>query len=64
VPLAPHVCTPLPEHWVAPGVHEPEHAPLTQAELEQAAAVPHCPEASQVSTPLPEHRAVPGAQTP
>jgi hypothetical protein len=27
-PVELQVCTPLPEHWVAPGVHTPEHWPL------------------------------------
>jgi hypothetical protein len=30
-PLDPQVCTPLPEHLVAPGTHTPPHAPLTHA---------------------------------
>jgi hypothetical protein len=30
VPLDWQVCTPLPEHCVAPGVHTPAHAPLEQ----------------------------------
>jgi hypothetical protein len=32
-PVAEQVCTPLPEHWVAPGVHTPLHPPATHAEL-------------------------------
>ena len=40
VPEAEHVCTPLPEHWTAPGVQVPEHAVSTQALLLQVTAVP------------------------
>jgi hypothetical protein len=40
VPPDPHVCTPLPEHCLTPGVHDPEHAPLTHAELLHATAAP------------------------
>jgi hypothetical protein len=54
-PAALHVCTPLPEHCTAPGVHTPVHAPLTHAWLLHAAAVPHAPLALHVCTPLPEH---------
>jgi hypothetical protein len=51
---------------LAPGLHEPEHTPLTQAELEQAAGVPHCPVMSQVCTALPDaaHCTALGVQTP
>jgi hypothetical protein len=31
VPAALHVCTPLPEHCVAPGAHTPVHDPITHA---------------------------------
>ena len=54
------VCTPLPEHCVAPGAQTPVHAPLTQAWLVQATAGPRCRSASQVCTPLPEHCVAPG----
>ena len=40
------------------------HAPVTQAELVQAEAVPHVPLAEQVCTPLLEHCVDPGTQTP
>jgi hypothetical protein len=63
-PLPLHVCTPLPKHCVAPGVHTPVHAPDTHAEDTQALALPHCPDELHVSTLLPLHRAAPGAQTP
>jgi hypothetical protein len=59
-----HVSTPLPEHRVALGTQTPVHAPLTQAELVQAEAVPHVPLDVQVCTPLPEHWTAPGTQTP
>jgi hypothetical protein len=47
-PFEPQICTPLPEHCVAPGVHTPVHAPLTHAWFEQV--VPFCqvPVASHV----------------
>jgi len=64
VPFAPHVSTPLFEHWVAVGVQEPTHPPFTQAWFEQARALPHCPLALHVCTPLPEHCVAPGTQTP
>jgi hypothetical protein len=32
VPVVLHVCTPLPAHWVAPGVQMPWQAPLTHAD--------------------------------
>jgi hypothetical protein len=62
--LAPHVCTPLPEHCAAPGAQTPVQAPLTQAWLVHAAAVPHVPLAVHVWTPFPEQVVCPGAQTP
>jgi hypothetical protein len=65
VPFEAHVSSPLPEHCVAPGVHEPAHAPATHAEFEHATAVPHWPVAgSHVSTPLPLHCVWPGAHEP
>jgi hypothetical protein len=75
MPAPVQVWTPLPEHCLVPGVHEPEHIapPSTsaQTELEQEAGAPHCPIESHVCTPLPEpaspfveHCVVPGAQTP
>jgi hypothetical protein len=63
-PAEVYVCTALPEHWSEPGVHAPEHAPETQAELAQAEGEPQFPIASQVCTPLPEHCVAPGVQTP
>jgi hypothetical protein len=59
-----HVCTPLPEHCLAPDTQTPVHEPLTHVELEQATAVPHAPLALQVWTPLPEHWTAPGVHTP
>jgi hypothetical protein len=64
VPLALHVCTPLPEHPSAPGEHDPEHAPLTHAEVVQGTAVPHVPLEVHDSTALPLHFVWPGAHTP
>jgi hypothetical protein len=47
------VWTPLSaEHWVALGVHEPEHEPFTQAWFAQGDALPQVPSAPQVWTPL------------
>jgi len=63
-PLPLHVCTPLPEHCVVPGVHTPVQAPETHAEETHAVPVPHWPAAVQVSRSLPEHLPAPGAQTP
>jgi hypothetical protein len=61
VPL--HVSTPLPEHCVVVGVHDPVHAPMTHAELEHATGMPHAPPL-HVSTPLPPHCVWPGAHMP
>ena len=51
-------------HWVAPGVQDPAHAPLTHAWLVQLATLPHVPLALHVCTPLPEHCVFPGTHTP
>jgi hypothetical protein len=45
-------------------VHTPVQEPVTHAELTQATAEPHCPDALQVCTPLPEHCMAPGEHTP
>jgi len=63
VPLALQVSTPLPEHCVEPGLHEPLHWPLVHT-LEQAVAVPQPPLALQTETLLPWHSVWLGAQTP
>jgi hypothetical protein len=42
-PLLLQVCTLLPEHCKAPGLHEPVQTPDTHAELMQVAVLPHCP---------------------
>jgi hypothetical protein len=49
-PLELHVCTPLLEHWVAPGAHTPVQVPPTQAWFEQAAPFCQDPLPSQVCT--------------
>jgi hypothetical protein len=54
----------LPEHCVAPGVHTPVHAPVTQAEFVHADGAPHVPFPEQSCTPLPEHCVEPGTHTP
>ena len=46
-PLASQVCTPLPEHWVAPGEHTPVQTPETHAVLVQATVPDQLPPASQ-----------------
>jgi hypothetical protein len=65
VPIALHVSTDVTlEHWVAPGVHDPTHAPWTHAWLVQATAIPQLPVESHVCTPLPEHWVAPGEHEP
>jgi hypothetical protein len=63
VPLDWQVCTPLPEHCTAPGVHTPVQAPAEHTYV-QATGLPNAPLAVQVSTPLPEHVVWLGAHTP
>ena len=63
-PVAAQVCTPVPMHWVLPGMHEPVHRPLTQAWFVQATAVPQVPVPSHVWTPSVVHWPVPFAHTP
>jgi hypothetical protein len=58
-PVASHVCTPLLEHWVAPGAQTPPHA-LPVHTKGHATGLPHVPPA-HVSRPLPEHWKVPFA---
>jgi hypothetical protein len=55
---------PLFEHWSAPGVHTPVHAPVTHAEAEHVTGVLHWPSVPHVSMPLFEHCLAPGAHTP
>jgi hypothetical protein len=64
LPVESQVLMPLPEHWVAPGVQTPLHAPFTHAEFEHAWAADQDPVASHVCTALPEQRVVPGLQVP
>jgi hypothetical protein len=64
-PVALHVWTPSPEHWVVFGTQTPEQEPPdTHADATHATGALHCPFASQVSTPLPEHCFAPGVQEP
>jgi hypothetical protein len=49
---------------LVPGVQVPVQAPLTQAWLVQAIALPHSPFMSQVWTPLFVQRVVAGAHSP
>jgi hypothetical protein len=58
------VWTPLPEHCLAPGVHEPEHAPFRHAIPAHDDGALHVPAAVHVSTPLPMHCVCAGAHTP
>ncbi len=64
-PLALQVCTPLPEHWVCPGLQATQE-PLRQAGVPppQATEAPQLPVELHVSTPLPAHRVLPAAQEP
>jgi hypothetical protein len=39
-PFESQVWTPWPEHWVAPGTHDPTQAPFTQAWFTQPTAEP------------------------
>jgi hypothetical protein len=62
-PVASHVATPLPEHWVAPGTQTPPHAPLAHAKGQALGAL-HVPLEVHVSSPLPEHCVALGAHCP
>jgi hypothetical protein len=64
LPLESQVCTSVFMHWIALGVHEPWHAPLTHAWFTHGIAVPHWPVLPQVCTPLPEHCIAPVVQLP
>ena len=50
-----HVCTPLPEHCVAPSVQLPLQTPFTQVPLGQLCPVPHMALPPQVCTSAPMH---------
>jgi hypothetical protein len=58
------VRTPLPEHWVVPGVQTPVQAPAEHAAFVQGCAIPHVPVTSHVCTASPEQRVAPGVHTP
>jgi hypothetical protein len=69
VPEESHVSTPpplplppSPTQRVEPGVHDPEHEPLTHAWLTHALGVPHAPAEEHFSTLLPVHCCAPGLQ--
>lgn len=47
-PVASQVSTPLAEHWVDAGAHDPEHDPATQVWGAQGAGLPKWPVASHV----------------
>jgi hypothetical protein len=72
VPHAPHVSTPLPEHRVCPGAHEPWHdAPTAglggqHVWLVHDEVAPQAPAAEQTWVPLPDgaQRTLDGAQLP
>jgi hypothetical protein len=63
-PLAPHVSTPLSEHCVAPGVHEPVQMPALHTPGQAAPLFCHAPVVSHVCGCCPEHCSHPGTQTP
>src|SRR5258708_2811698 len=58
------VCSPLPEHCVAPPEHDPEHCVPVHAPLAQGCAVPQLPVALQICTPVPMHWTLPGVHEP
>lgn len=65
MPVPSQVCTAaLPEHCVAPGVHDPVQEPPEHAALLQATGAPHAPVPLHVSTPLPLHIVAPGEHDP
>ena len=64
MPVPSQVSTPLFEHTVVVGVHDPTHAPFTQAWSEQATVLLHWPSDPHVWTPFPEHFVAPGTHTP
>jgi hypothetical protein len=59
-----HVSTPLPEHCVAPGVHDPAHDPLLQTYWHADPELCHVPVESQVWGCRPLHWEAPGVQLP
>ena len=62
-PFELHVCTSLlSAHCDEPGLHTPEHCPLTQTYVHDATGLHVPPE--HVCTPLPEHCVVPGVHDP
>ncbi len=65
VPESPHVCTPLFEHWVAPGAHW-THAPFQHTAVAPEHVVWFCqlPVALQTCVTLPAHWVWPAAHTP
>ena len=64
-PLAVQVWTPLPEHCVWPGAHEPVQAPPTQVWFEQAAPEVQVPvELHVCGWLLPEQLTSPGPHVP
>ena len=63
-PFAPQVCTPLLEHWVAPGVHAEAQAPAVHTLAQGAPVFCQVPLASHVCGCWPLHCSAPGVQTP
>jgi hypothetical protein len=63
-PLALQVSTPLPEHCVAPGVHEPVHVPMLQTAGQTVPVACQFPFMSQVCGCCPLHCIAPGAHVP
>jgi hypothetical protein len=64
LPLALHVCTPLPEHRVVFGAQTPLQPPDVQAWLPQSIGAPQRPVVSHTWTALPEHSVVPEEHGP
>jgi hypothetical protein len=62
--LAVHVSTPLPEHCVAPFVHEPWHVPLLHTNGHAEPVFCQVPVLSQVCGCWPLHCTAFGVQTP
>jgi hypothetical protein len=63
-PLGPHVWTPLPEHCVAPGVHDPVHDPLLHTFGHAGPLFCQTPALLQVCGWRPLHCADPGVHVP
>jgi hypothetical protein len=63
-PFEPQVKMLLPEHWVAPGVHDPVHEPLLQTFAQAGPLFCQTPALVHVCGCRPLHCADPGVQVP